>query len=136
MADFIEDNNLNEVIRALLQLYVEVLIVLCLQIEELREDIRTPEYCCVSRDYVNSSEPDVNSWFGPKGTVSPLHFDPKDNILAQVSNEIFNLIFLMMVHLTSRFLEQNRSCCLPLRIHRTCTPMTKHFYAILLKSIL
>lgn len=54
------------------------------KITELREDIRIPEYCCLSRNYENISEPDINAWFGPKGTVSPTHYDPKDNILAQV----------------------------------------------------
>lgn len=54
------------------------------QIPELREDIVEPEYCCFSE----KSDPiDINAWYGPKGTVSPLHHDPKRNLLAQVVGE-------------------------------------------------
>lgn len=54
----------------------------------MKEDIRVPEYCCLSKDYDNSCDPDINAWFGPANTVSPLHYDPKDNLLAQVRQRI------------------------------------------------
>ncbi|XP_070157745.1 bifunctional peptidase and arginyl-hydroxylase JMJD5-like isoform X1 [Polyergus mexicanus] len=57
------------------------------QIPELKEDFEVPEYCCFSDNEdkdMESSEVDINAWFGPAGTVSPLHFDPKNNLLAQI----------------------------------------------------
>ena len=51
------------------------------QVKELREDIEVPEYCYAGDD----DDVDINGWFGPQGTVSPLHTDPKHNFLCQVA---------------------------------------------------
>lgn len=51
------------------------------RIIELADDFRQPDYCAVSD---SSNEVHVNAWFGPAGTVSPLHHDPKHNVFAQV----------------------------------------------------
>lgn len=50
------------------------------QIQELRKDILIPDYCFVGGGELRS----LNAWFGPAGTVTPLHHDPHHNILAQV----------------------------------------------------
>ena len=70
---------------------------LFLQIPSLRKDISIPDYCYVdlpksALSTLSSSkptqekleEPLLNAWFGPTGTVSPLHTDPYHNILCQV----------------------------------------------------
>lgn len=51
----------------------------------LGRDILIPDYCALRRSEDDDEDEDiaVNAWFGPKGTVSPLHFDPKDNLLCQ-----------------------------------------------------
>jgi len=68
------------------------------QIPSLRADIAIPDYCYVppppphwssalaERHAQNPEleEPLLNAWFGPAGTISPLHVDPYHNILAQV----------------------------------------------------
>ncbi|KAM0911604.1 hypothetical protein ACQ4PT_013352 [Festuca glaucescens] len=50
------------------------------QIKELREDIVVPDYCYAGGGELQS----LNAWFGPDGTVTPLHHDPHHNLFAQV----------------------------------------------------
>ncbi|KAH8585582.1 hypothetical protein B0O99DRAFT_530488 [Bisporella sp. PMI_857] len=68
------------------------------QIPSLRLDITVPDYCYTSPPPPHFSsplatkhaelpaldDPLLNAWFGPAGTISPLHTDPYHNILAQV----------------------------------------------------
>lgn len=68
------------------------------QIPGLRNDISIPDYCYTSPPPPHYSsplakkhsaipkleDPLLNAWFGPAGTISPLHTDPYHNILAQV----------------------------------------------------
>jgi hypothetical protein len=65
------------------------------QIPSLRADISIPDYCfCTPHQYLPANidpastqkleDPLLNAWFGPKGTISPLHTDPYHNVLAQV----------------------------------------------------
>ena len=56
------------------------------QIPALAADIALPDFCTMTLDPDMTSAPtvEVNAWFGPAGTVSPAHFDPKHNLLCQV----------------------------------------------------
>ncbi|XP_050221923.2 lysine-specific demethylase JMJ30 isoform X2 [Mercurialis annua] len=75
------------------------------QITELRNDICIPDYCYAGGGELRS----LNAWFGPAGTVTPLHHDPHHNLLAQLavtfSLEIF---FEAEWHLSK--------CCLPIQV--------------------
>ena len=66
-------------------------------IPSLRNDISVPDYCYTEppppgpstplykkTEQPKQDEPLLNDWFGPGGTVTPLHTDPYHNILCQV----------------------------------------------------
>ncbi|XP_016989230.1 bifunctional peptidase and arginyl-hydroxylase JMJD5 [Drosophila rhopaloa] len=53
------------------------------QIPALKKDISIPDYCSISKE--NPPEAvDIKAWLGPAGTISPMHYDPKHNLLCQV----------------------------------------------------
>lgn len=63
------------------------------QLPHLRRDILIPDLCYTaapthptdsSQDQPELEEPMLNAWFGPPGTITPLHTDPYHNLLVQV----------------------------------------------------
>ncbi|XP_068637498.1 lysine-specific demethylase JMJ30-like isoform X2 [Aristolochia californica] len=50
------------------------------QIQDLRKDIFVPDYCFAGGGELQP----LNAWFGPAGTITPLHHDPHHNLFAQV----------------------------------------------------
>lgn len=54
-------------------------------VPELRKDFMIPDYCSLCEEGTESDgEVDIKAWLGPKGTVTPLHQDPKHNLLCQI----------------------------------------------------
>lgn len=51
------------------------------QIPALKADICIPDYCTVG---TVPGEVDIKAWLGPRHTISPMHTDPKHNLLCQV----------------------------------------------------
>lgn len=51
---------------------------------DLTDSIIIPDYCSMFEGDV--SDPLMNVFIGPSGTISPLHFDPKPNFFCQVRN--------------------------------------------------
>lgn len=63
------------------------------QLPQLRSDVTIPDHCYTappphptdpSQDQPELEEPLLNAWFGPPGTITPLHTDPYHNLLVQV----------------------------------------------------
>lgn len=58
----------------------------------LRSHFTIPDYCSLLKEddeiegneEIDENDVIMNGWFGPIGTVSPLHHDPYHNLLAQV----------------------------------------------------
>lgn len=59
------------------------------QVPELAKDILVPDYCALA----DGESVRINAWLGPQGTVSPLHYDPEHNLLAQVVGRKRILLF-------------------------------------------
>lgn len=66
---------------------------LLLQLPHLRGDILVPDLCYTApprhptdpaQDQPELDEPMLNAWFGPPGTITPLHTDTYHNLLVQV----------------------------------------------------
>ncbi|KAL7669803.1 hypothetical protein ACOME3_004750 [Neoechinorhynchus agilis] len=55
------------------------------QIPKLRQDVCVPDFCCLGTTEVV----DMNIWIGPADTISPLHQDPKPNLLCQIRGTKF-----------------------------------------------
>ena len=49
----------------------------------LINDFSIPDICHIGKNDFNTTG-SINAWFGPKGTITPIHYDPKHNLLSQI----------------------------------------------------
>jgi hypothetical protein len=78
------------------------------QIPVLQQDFRVPDHCSLLLEEDGEEEDNIQaqSWFGPVGTVSPLHYDSYYNILAQVVGKDTFLFFRFAFSFLFFFLYQ------------------------------
>lgn len=77
---------------------------LFLQIPELGQDVYTPDYCMSNGIDTDHDEIDINVWFGPANTISPLHHDgDRANLLSQIDG--FKLVILYPASETSNLYQ-------------------------------
>lgn len=104
------------------------------QIPSLRADIATPSFCAAllpgdsaQRGAANATR--LNAWFGPAGTVSPLHYDPFHNLLCQVVG--YKCVRVLpysyrRLCFPVRFLLRFSCLCLPLSLSFSFSCLTSH----------
>jgi len=61
------------------------------QFDELNNDYITPVFCYNAKDEFTDLQPHI--WLGPKGTVSPLHTDPRKNLFCQIVGRKHVILF-------------------------------------------
>ena len=131
--------------------------LLSYKVPDLRKDICIPDYCCLttseppsptvagSGENDDASEEDeedfngqevgsplsvkINAWFGPGGTVSPLHHDPDHNLLTQVSSSLICRLHLLLPTFYLAYSDTSEASPPPYKsTFLTCKLSTEKFY--------